>query len=613
VRAVKRLAAVVVVAALDGAACGRTQIDQPVAVAIVPDGGGPAQPPACDGGACAEGGAAACTEPLVVCAGACVDPGSSREHCGARGDCAGANAGAACAPGEICAAGACVLTCQAGLVACAGTCVDPAVSREHCGARGDCAGANAGAACASDEICAAGRCAPPPCDTPHLLCGGACVDAEVDPANCGGCGRACAAGEACVRGACVEARRCTDPVAFYDDSDPQDIGVSAAALAGDSAGNVLMSWDQFSVGSFVTRFDPATLAWSPRTKIDLGSASRVAIGGAGGLGLLVMLGASANGFEASIPDPVSGAWGAPIGIAFGEDFHPASVDGFGNRIVVGRANDGRIFATVFDPVAGAFDPPDAVSTADASVASTALDEAGRLHATIKSVVDGVISVQAVRFDETGRPAPADPPFGTFAVDPGQNCPGVPLSNFALASDGDGNAIATWDDTNYCTGHVAAHFFARRFDDAAASWADVALSFDATPAVGLGPGGAALLVWQHPTATGGGLAASAFAGGGAGWSAAVAPIAGAVVAISNVAMNARGDGAVAVLATTGIWLCRFDGGARAWRAPQLVVSMSTTSMLPLHFFVDVTLADGGTAVVLWRGDGYFGPPTASYCR
>lgn len=36
-----------------------------------------------------------------------------------------------------------------------------------------------------------------------VLCGAACIDPSLDPANCGGCGRPCAAGASCVSGACA--------------------------------------------------------------------------------------------------------------------------------------------------------------------------------------------------------------------------------------------------------------------------------------------------------------------------------------------------------------------------------------------------------------------------
>lgn len=111
-------------------------------------------------------GAPACPAGLIDCAGACIDPNTSRDHCGAQLDCAGdANDGQVCAAGEVCSAGACALSCQAGLVSCGGACIDPDTSRSYCGAQLDCTGdANDGAICTPGQLCQAGACV----DTPTL-------------------------------------------------------------------------------------------------------------------------------------------------------------------------------------------------------------------------------------------------------------------------------------------------------------------------------------------------------------------------------------------------------------------------------------------------------------
>ncbi len=51
----------------------------------------------------------------------------------------------------------------------------------------------------SGDACAGGECA---CAVDEADCNGTCADTRSDPANCGGCGIACAAGEACTGGIC---------------------------------------------------------------------------------------------------------------------------------------------------------------------------------------------------------------------------------------------------------------------------------------------------------------------------------------------------------------------------------------------------------------------------
>jgi hypothetical protein len=99
-----------------------------------------------------------CPVQQLLCAGLCIDPSTSNGHCGASGDCAGANVGVVCKAGERCTSGACVLSCQQGLIDCAGTCVDPDTSVAYCGATGDCSGANAGQTCPLTTACVAGSC-----------------------------------------------------------------------------------------------------------------------------------------------------------------------------------------------------------------------------------------------------------------------------------------------------------------------------------------------------------------------------------------------------------------------------------------------------------------------
>ena len=108
----------------------------------------------CTSGACA----VYCPTGFVICDGRCVDPRNDRAYCGASGDCQGLDAGTSCPPGEVCNAGTCAVSCQVGLLNCNGACVDPLTSADHCGATGDCQGDHSGGMCGADEACAAGTC-----------------------------------------------------------------------------------------------------------------------------------------------------------------------------------------------------------------------------------------------------------------------------------------------------------------------------------------------------------------------------------------------------------------------------------------------------------------------
>lgn len=114
---------------------------------------------ACVAGMCVRIG---CPPLQIECADRCVDPDTDNAFCGASGDCLGANAGAACAPGNVCdGLGICALSCQVGLIDCSGSCIDPDTSPSFCGATSECTGGNAGVACATGDACIEGVCTPP--------------------------------------------------------------------------------------------------------------------------------------------------------------------------------------------------------------------------------------------------------------------------------------------------------------------------------------------------------------------------------------------------------------------------------------------------------------------
>ena len=152
----------------------------------------------CQNGTCEVG----CVAPNLLCGGDCIDPSTDVAFCGATGDCAGANAGQACASLESCVGGQC--SCEAPGLVCDGACVDPDTDANFCGATGDCTGANAGQACASLESCVGGQCN---CEAPGLVCDGACVDPDTDANFCGATGDCAGANAGAV---CVDPQTCVD-------------------------------------------------------------------------------------------------------------------------------------------------------------------------------------------------------------------------------------------------------------------------------------------------------------------------------------------------------------------------------------------------------------------
>ncbi|MFO0609192.1 MAG: hypothetical protein U0324_38870 [Polyangiales bacterium] len=119
-------------------------------------------------------------------------------HCGACATACMAPANAT----ATCAAGACGFTCNAGSADCdraaANGCeVDTQSDRANCGA--------CGRACAAGEVCSRGVCTST-CGAGETNCAGSCANLNTSEANCGACGRACAnpanASASCAAGRC---------------------------------------------------------------------------------------------------------------------------------------------------------------------------------------------------------------------------------------------------------------------------------------------------------------------------------------------------------------------------------------------------------------------------
>jgi len=178
----------------------------------------------------------------LKCGTSCVDPSTSTSHCG------GCNVACPVVPNgtTACAAGACKLTCKTLFHACAGACVaqtDPTACGPACtacpvpvGGVATCVADVCGVTCTAPNRLCAGSCAAESptscgaactvCPVPAAatatctasVCGFTCTagfgncdanaangceaNLDTDPANCGGCGKPCAAPKVCTAGAC---------------------------------------------------------------------------------------------------------------------------------------------------------------------------------------------------------------------------------------------------------------------------------------------------------------------------------------------------------------------------------------------------------------------------
>jgi 6-phosphogluconolactonase (cycloisomerase 2 family) len=89
------------------------------------------------------------------------------------------------------------IECGPGTERCGDLCIATALDPANCGGCGN--------ACAAEEACDAGSCVLE-CNGGSTKCEGSCVAIETDPANCGECGKTCdALQEVCAAGACVPA------------------------------------------------------------------------------------------------------------------------------------------------------------------------------------------------------------------------------------------------------------------------------------------------------------------------------------------------------------------------------------------------------------------------
>lgn len=134
-------------------------------------------------------------EGLTDCgADTCVDLNTDSDNCG--------TCGMTCVAGETCVQGNCEVVCPADQIVCDGACVDPQTNDQYCGAGGECAGPDQGVACDGGYSCVEGDCA---CASPYFECApDVCVNLDTDITHCGTCFDACPAdATGCMNGDCV--------------------------------------------------------------------------------------------------------------------------------------------------------------------------------------------------------------------------------------------------------------------------------------------------------------------------------------------------------------------------------------------------------------------------
>jgi hypothetical protein len=127
-----------------------------------------------------------CRADRVLCGGACIDPATDPDHCGA--------CDRPCSPGNPCIGSACAADCPAGQTLCPDDrCHDLTTDPTRCG--------SCFVGCFATEECVQSTCLPL-CAPSLVRCGLGCSDFATDPDNCGGCGQLCASG-LCAAGACA--------------------------------------------------------------------------------------------------------------------------------------------------------------------------------------------------------------------------------------------------------------------------------------------------------------------------------------------------------------------------------------------------------------------------
>ncbi len=134
-----------------------------------------------------------CEAGLLACDGGCVDPSTDRANCGSCGTpCHGWQA--------ECVEGRCDCLLRPTYAYCGYECID-AMTESVCGA--------CDVRCQSGEYCLEGACiVPQGCPPGHTACTTGCADLQRDSAHCGICGGQCYGNQICEGGSCVTVTTC---------------------------------------------------------------------------------------------------------------------------------------------------------------------------------------------------------------------------------------------------------------------------------------------------------------------------------------------------------------------------------------------------------------------
>lgn len=174
------------------------------------------------------GARAACTATQATCAGTCAGLPNQCTYAGSETTCSAATCSTELAvkTASVCnGAGACtassVVSCASGKYCTGGSCVTQTGNGGTCSSSNQCTSGNC-----SNNLC---------CASTETGCGTSCVALSSSNANCGSCGRACAAGSSCSGGSCylTDGQSCTSGPqclggvcsTFYLDSDGDGYGV----------------------------------------------------------------------------------------------------------------------------------------------------------------------------------------------------------------------------------------------------------------------------------------------------------------------------------------------------------------------------------------------------